>query len=47
MTMRSNKKIGNDIMADQSSLVSEINDERSEMKNIHGSVKLRKRTYSF
>ncbi|CAD8201174.1 unnamed protein product [Paramecium octaurelia] len=48
LTMRSNKKTGNDNLADQSSQVSEINDERSEMKyNIHGSVKLRKRTYSF
>ncbi|CAD8180811.1 unnamed protein product [Paramecium pentaurelia] len=46
-TMRSNKKIGNDNLGDQSSQVSEINDERSEMKNIHGSVKLRKRIYSF
>ncbi|CAD8095715.1 unnamed protein product [Paramecium sonneborni] len=47
LTMRSNKKIGYENLVDQSSQVSEINDERSEMKNIHGSVKLRKRIYSF
>ncbi|CAD8066322.1 unnamed protein product [Paramecium primaurelia] len=47
MTMRSNKKIENENLADQTSQVSEINDEKSDIKDIHGSVKLRKRTYSF
>ncbi|CAD8096532.1 unnamed protein product [Paramecium sonneborni] len=47
LTMRSNKKISYENFADKSSQVSEINEERSEMKNIHESVKLRRRTYSF
>ncbi|CAK89634.1 unnamed protein product (macronuclear) [Paramecium tetraurelia] len=47
LTMRSNKKIDNENQGDQSFLVSEVNDEQSDVKNIHGSVKIRQRKYSF